>query len=259
MLILAPVLLALLVVSVWICCWGDADYVVRLFQDLVACLQEAGYLDRESSVNEFKSLVVDLRQLSTYSSQIVNGFAYLETIGSYQCRAQVPQVVRFVRVIVCPLSGAMPVVDMCVSGTNLSASVTRSGLFAVQSFVLHSKFISSDLLTLDCVEELKVNLPVGHQFLARDCFDHWVGVSRHPTEDIYNSLFQRYTAYYSSQVDEWRTRMSSGQAMFRVDSSSASVADVGSVGVSDIGQGASVTTFSCKAGGRKNQRPSKSC
>ena len=43
---------------------GDADYVVRLFEDLVACLHEAGYLDdldRESSVNEFKSLVVDLR------------------------------------------------------------------------------------------------------------------------------------------------------------------------------------------------------
>ena len=44
---------------------GNADYVVELFQDLVACFQEAGYLDsldREAAVNEFKSLVIDLRQ-----------------------------------------------------------------------------------------------------------------------------------------------------------------------------------------------------
>ena len=158
---------------------GDADYVVRLFQDLAACLQEAGYLDdldRESSVNEFKSLVVDLRQLSMDSSQIFDVFAYLETIGSYQCRTHVRQVVRLVPVIMCPVSGAMHVVDMSVSGKNLQASVFRSGLFAVQSFVLQPKVMSSDLLTLDCVEELNVNLPVCHQFLARDSFDPWVGV-----------------------------------------------------------------------------------
>ena len=108
---------------------GDADYVIRLFEDLVSCLQEAGYpndLDRESSVNEFKSLVVDLRQLSVDSSQNNDVFEYLETIGSYQCRANVRQVVRLVRVIVCPVSSAMPAVDISVSGTNLPASVIRS-------------------------------------------------------------------------------------------------------------------------------------
>ena len=119
--------------------------------------------------------------------------------------------------------------------------------------------MSSDLLTLDCVEKMKVNLPVGHQFLARVSFDPWVGVNRHPTEEIYNSLFKCYTAYYFGHSDEWRARMSSGQATFQVDSSSASVADVGSVGVSDNEQGASVATFSSKAGGRKNQRPGKFC
>ena len=85
---------------------GDADYVIRLFEDLVSCLQEAGYLDdldRESSVIEFKSLGVDLRHLSVDLSQIVDVFEYLETIGSYQCRAHVRQVVRLVRVIVCPV------------------------------------------------------------------------------------------------------------------------------------------------------------
>ena len=47
---------------------GDAEYVVDLSQDLVTCLLEASLLngvDRDSSVNEFKSLVVDLRQSSS--------------------------------------------------------------------------------------------------------------------------------------------------------------------------------------------------
>ena len=241
---------------------GDADYVIRLFEDLDSCLQEAGYLDdldRESSVNEFKSLVVDLRQLLMDSSQIVDVFEYLETNGSYQCRAHVRQVVRLVRVIVCPVSSGMPAVDISVSGTNLAASVVRSGLNAVQSFVLHPKFMSSDLLTFDCVEELKVNLPVGHHFLARDSFDPWVDVSRHPVEDVYKSLFQCYTAYYSGQVDEWRARMSSGQATSRVVSGSAAVTDVGSIGISDIGQGVSATASSSKTGGKKNCGSGKSC
>ena len=240
---------------------GDADYVIRLFEDLVACLQEAGYLDdldRESSVNEFKSLVVDLRQLSVDSSQIADVFDYLETIGSYQCRSHVRQVVRLVRVIVCPVSSVMPAVDISVSGTNLPASVIRSGLYAVQSFVLHPKFMSSDLLTLDCVEELKINLPVGHQFLARDSFDPWADVSRHPVEDVYNSLFQCYTAYYSGQVDEWRARMSSGQSTSRMVSGSATVIDVGSHGGSDTGQGLSASVSSSKTGGKKACRSGKS-
>ena len=242
---------------------GDADYVIGLFEDLVSCLQEAGFLndlDRESSVNEFiKSLVVDLRQSSVDSSQIVDVFEYSETNGSYQHRALVRQVVRLVQVIVCPVSSAMPAVVISVSGTNLPASVISFGLFAVQSFVLHPKFMSSDLLTLDCVEELKVSLPVGHHFLARDSFDPWVEVSRHPVEDVYNSLFQCYTAYYSGQVDEWRARMSSGQATSRVGSSSTAVTDDGSVGISDIGEGVSSTPFSSKTGGKKNCRPGKSC
>ena len=158
-----------------------------------------------------------------------------------------------------PCSSAMPAVDITVSGTNLPASVIRSGLYAIQSFVLHPKFMSSDLLTLDCVEELKVNRPVGQQHLARDSFDPWVDVSRHPVEDVYNSLFKCYTAYYSGQVDEWRARMSSGQATSRVVSGSAAVTDVGSIGISDIGKCVSATASSSKTGGKKNCRSGKSC
>ena len=61
----------------------------------------------------------------------------------------------------------MPPVNISSSGVGLPAAVIRSGISAVQSFVLHPKFVSNDLLTVECLEELKVNLPVGHQFLAR--------------------------------------------------------------------------------------------
>ena len=80
-------------------------------------------------------------------------------------------------VVACHEPGEMPAVDISVSVTNLPGSVIRSGFFAVQSFVLHPEFNSCDLLTLECVEKLKSNLPVGHQFQFRDSFDPWAGES----------------------------------------------------------------------------------
>ena len=56
---------------------GSAEYVVDFFQDLVACLQEAGYsssMDCESSVNEFTSLVVEFRERPVDPTQIPDVF-----------------------------------------------------------------------------------------------------------------------------------------------------------------------------------------
>ena len=162
---------------------GDAEYVVELFQDLVLCLQESGCLgdvERDAATNEFKSLVIDLRQRSVDCSQVSDVFKYLEGLESFQCRAFVKQVVRLVRVIVCPAPKSLPPVDISTSGTSLPPSVIRSGLRSVQSFVLHPKFMSSDLLTVECLEELKMNLPNGPQFLGCGTFNPWAGVSRHP-------------------------------------------------------------------------------
>ena len=110
----------------------------------------------------------------------------------------------------CP--SVMPAVDISTSGIGLPASVVRSGLSDVQSFVLHPKFVSNDLLTVECLEELKVNLPVGHQFLARASFDVCAGVSRHAWRDVFESLLECYNAYYSGQVEEWRSRMLAGSS-----------------------------------------------
>ena len=90
---------------------GDADYVSDLLQGLVACLQESGCLDRverEAASNEFKSLVVDLRQRSVDCSHVQDVFSFLETLDSFQCRTHVRQVARLVRVMVCPAPKAMP-------------------------------------------------------------------------------------------------------------------------------------------------------
>ena len=194
---------------------GSAEYVADMFQDLVACLQEAGFLsgvDRESSVNELKSLVVELRARPGDPAQIPDVFAYLEASEIYQCRSHMKRVVRLLRVIVCPAPSVMPAVDISTSGIGLPASVVRSGLSAVQSFVLHPKVVSDDLLTVECLEELKVKLPVGHQFLARASFDICAGVSRYAWRDVFESLFQCYNAYYSGQVEEWRSRMLAGSS-----------------------------------------------
>ena len=77
-------------------------------------------------------------------------------------------------------------------------------------------------------------------------------------EDVYNSLLQCYTAYYSGQVDEWRARMSSVQTTSRMVSGPAAVIDVGSHGGSDISQGVSATVSSSKPGGKKPCRSGKS-
>ena len=240
---------------------GDADYVVELFQELVTCLQEAGYLDNvdhESSVNEFKSLVVDLRQLSADSSQIVDVFEYLESVHSYQCRIHVKEVVRLVRVVVCPAPEPMPPVDISFSGTQLPPSVIRSGLYAVQSFVVHPKFMSNDLLTVECLAELKTNLPVGHQLLARSSFDPWAGVSRHSSEEIFASLFGCYTAYYNGQVEEWRIR-TSGQSSRRGCSGSIVADGASSAAVVESGSDVPGTSSQSQKGSKKSQKHGKSC
>ena len=97
---------------------GDADYVAELLQDLCSCLHDAGYLggvDHESAVNEFKSLVVDLRRLPVDHTQITDVFFFQN---------------------------------------------------CVHSFVLQSKFVPNDLLTVECLEELKLFFTCGSSVLV---------------------------------------------------------------------------------------------
>ena len=85
-----------------------------------------------------------------------------------------------------------------------------------------------------------MNLPNGPQFLGCGSFNPWVGVGRHSSEEIYNSLFECYNAYYSGQVEEWRTRMSSRlvvRSSSAVDRASAECSQPGSCSSSQTGKG----------------------
>ena len=126
---------------------------------------------------------------------------------SYQCKTDY----SFGAASVCPAPG-IPAVDIPVSGTQLPPATIRSELNCVQSFLLHPKFVSINLLTVECLEELKSDMPVGHQFLSRGEFDPFSGVSRHPSADIYSSLLRCYIAYYTGQMESWRARMSATSA-----------------------------------------------
>ena len=121
---------------------GDAEYVVDLFQDLVSCLRDASFLsgvDREASVNEFKSLVVDLPQRSSDPEQICDVFGFLEASDVYQCRGYVKQVVRLLRVMVCSGPNAMllwifQVVELVfLQLLSVQGSVQCSRLFSIPS------------------------------------------------------------------------------------------------------------------------------
>ena len=110
-------------------------------------------------------------------------------------------------------------------------------------------------------EELKVNLPAGHQFLARTSFDVCDGVSRHAWKDIFESLFQCYNAYYSGQVEEWRSRMLAGPSSRGECSGAASVADTVSLaeasGSKRATSGSSVEKG--KGSHKKGRQHGKSC
>ena len=205
---------------------GNADYIVELFQDPVACFQQAGYLndlDREASVTWLETLVVD---------RLFAGWWCVWVFGeqwSYQSRANVKHISS------CP--------GRCVPGSQCNAhqwlpkTVFRSDLGVVQSFVLHPNFMASDLLTVGCLKELKVKLPAGHQSLACSEFDPWAGVSRHPREDIYASLLECYATYCSWQVEDWRARIS--------------IVEIGSVVISYVGQTASGSSSTMRKGNKR--------
>ena len=241
---------------------GDADYVADLFQDLIDCLQEFGSLDgveRDSASNEFKYLVVDLSERLVDCSQVNDVFSFLESPGSFLCRAHVRKVVRLVRVIVCSAPSPLPHVEVSTSGCNVPLSVIRTGLSGVQTFVVQPKFVSTELSTVECIEELKSNLLVEHLFLGCSTFNPWGSVSRNPYEDIFGSIFRCYTAYYYGQVEEWRARITAGPSSREEVSGGTSVTDTASLVASGSQQGTTSPASEKRKGSKRSVRQGKSC
>ena len=106
-----------------------------------------------------------------------------------------------------------------------------------------------------------MNLPVGHQFLARTSFDPLVEISRHAWTEVFESLFRCYTAYYTGQVEGWRARLASGRSSGGVPSGTTSAAET--VSVVEASEPVQASTSSSvqkkRAVSKKGSRQEKSC
>ena len=193
---------------------GDESYAVVLFKDLTTYFLDCGRLtslDCEAAANEFKSLLVDLRRLNKrVVASITNSFTFLRDSGLLDCRLNLDRVVQLAAMAMVPREICYPVVVMSLSGSKIPKQVLLSSIFACQSFVSFDKFVSGELLTKDCLEELKCNLPNGKNFMDNAAFSPWGNLYLHARGDLYRGLRDAFDAYYLAQVADWSRRAGLG-------------------------------------------------
>ena len=192
---------------------GDESYAIELFRGLVACYQECGRLtviDSESACNEFKSFLVEIRRSNRQVvSSIKDIFSYLRQSEALACRGSLARVVSLSSVLVVPRVVDYAEVDISLSGVAVPRKILMSAVFTVQSYVSFSGFTSGELLTKDCLDDLRVNLPAGCSFLGDASFAPWSSLYCLGHQDLYRSLRDRFDAYFLERMDDWRKRMSS--------------------------------------------------
>ena len=209
---------------------GDEKYTVELFRGLMACFQECGRVTNvvaEGACNEFKSFLVELRRRNRrLVDTITDSFVFMQQFEAFGCRENLARVVQLASLVAIPREVCYPVVEFSLSGVQVPKKILLSSIFAVQSFISAPGFNSGELLTKDCLLELKTNLPVGRDFLGKESFAPWRPLYVLSRQDLYRGLRGRFDEYYLEQVAEWRRR--SGQPPLTGLSSSAtlSAADV---------------------------------
>ena len=186
--------------------WGEEAYTVSLFRDPESCLQTCGRLcsvEAEGAANEFKSLLVNLRRRNRQViSTIKDSFRFLWQSGLLGCRLHLSMVVGIVSVGVVPRVIQYPEVEISLSGAAIPEKVLLSSIWAVQSYISDSGFVSGELLTKDCLDELKANLPAGHNFMSDVTFAPWRSLYVHARQDMYRDLRDSFNDYYMGQVAE---------------------------------------------------------
>ena len=166
---------------------------------------------RRWASNEFKSLLVELRRRNRrVVSSIKDSFVFLRDSGLLDCRLNLDKVVQIAAMAMVPRCVNYPVVDMSLSGALVPKKILLSSIFACQSYVTFRKFASGELLTRDCLEELKTNLPNGKGFMEDASFAPWRPLYAHTRCDMYRKLRDAFDAYYLDQVSEWRRRAGLG-------------------------------------------------
>ena len=190
---------------------GDESYAVELFRDLVAVYQECGRLtavEAEGACNEFKSFLVELRRRNRrVVSTITDAFSFMRESDAFNCRDHLSRVVRLSSVLVVPRETTYPDVDISLSGIAVPSKILTSAILSVQSYVSFSGFSSGELLTKDCLDDLKANLPAGKTFIENAAFSPWTSVYLHSHRELYRGLRDRFDSYFLEQVDDWRHRL----------------------------------------------------
>ena len=195
---------------------GDEAYTVELFRDLVNCFQDCGRLsvsEGEGSCNEFKSLLVELRRRSRQAvASINNGLYFLRSSGLLDCRPNLSNVIRVAELVLVPRSVEYPDVDMSMSGVKIPERILTTSVVSVQSFVSCGGFSAGELLTKDCLEELKVDLPNGRAFVEDASFAPWRPLYSRVRSELYSGLRSAFDTYYLEQVNEWRRKSGLGMS-----------------------------------------------
>ena len=153
------------------------NYTVELFRGMMACFQECGRVTNvvaESLCNDFKSFLVDLRRRNRrVVDTITDTVVFMQQSEAFGCRGNLSHVVQLASLVAVPCEVHYPVVEFSLSGVQVPKTTLLSSIFAVQSFVSAPGFDSGELLTKDCLLELKATLAVGKDFLNNESFAPW--------------------------------------------------------------------------------------
>ena len=192
---------------------GEESYAVELFRGLVAFYQECGRLtavEAEGSCNEFKSVLVELRRRNCrIVSTIKDTFSFMRESEAFSCRDHLSRVVQLSSVLVVPREVSYPELDISLSGVAVPSKILTSAILSVQSYVSFSGFSSGELLTKDCLDNLKANLPVGKNFIDDATFSPWTPVYQHCRQELYRRLRDCFDAYFLERLDDWGHRLGS--------------------------------------------------
>ena len=143
-------------------------------------------------------------------STITDTFVFMQQAEAFGCRGNLSHVVQLASLVAIPREVRYPDVEFSLSGVRVPKKILLSSIFAVQSFISAPGFNSGELLTKDCLLELKANLPVGKDFLNNESFAPWRPLYVLNRQDLYRGLRDRFDEYYLGQVAEWRRRAGTG-------------------------------------------------
>ena len=126
------------------------------------------------------------------------------------CRPNLSNVIRLAELVLVPRSVEYPDVDMSMSGVKIPGKILTTSVVSVQSFVSCGGFSAGELLTKNCLEELKINLPNGRTFVEDASFASWRPLYARARSELYRGLRSTFNAYYLEQVNEWRRKSGLG-------------------------------------------------